>query len=100
MYNGHFNTCIFLQVKVLSSYHLSVFYLYSLAYSSLLDFIFLMTDAIQKAVDKLKTLETIKIKKTKTSNYNYDTNAVQDRLDIEFNIKAFTIECVIIYSFY
>lgn len=93
MYNG--------QVKVLSSYHLSVFYLYSLAYSSLLDYIFfLMTDAIQKAVDKLKTLETIKIKRTKTSNYNYDTNAIQDRLDIEFNIKAFTIECVIIYSFY
>lgn len=93
MYNG--------QVKVLSSYHLSVFYLYSLAYSSLLDYIFfLMTDAIQKAIDKLKTLETIKIKRTKTSNYNYDTNAIQDRLDIEFNIKAFTIECVIIYSFY
>lgn len=59
-----------------------------------------MTDAIQKAIDKLKTLETIKIKRTKTSNYNYDTNAIQDRLDIEFNIKAFTIECVIIYSFY
>ncbi|CEG67120.1 hypothetical protein RMATCC62417_03588 [Rhizopus microsporus] len=57
-----------------------------------------MTDAIQKAVDKLKTLETIKIKRTKTSNYNYDTNAIQDRLDIEFNIKAFTIECQVILS--
>ncbi|KAI9244653.1 hypothetical protein BY458DRAFT_529404 [Sporodiniella umbellata] len=55
-----------------------------------------MSDAIQKAIDKLRTLDSVKILRTATSAYDYNKKGLQDRIDLELYVDRFTIPCQIL----